>query len=319
MPNGRARTETADLESGIGVLRSLEEVYEEDATGTLKETYGDIKETLRVPFVNALFRVLAAGPPFLVPAWGDAHPIVSSLAFEERADRLRRFAAERIKDTPEGLVSGLPDSEEVPMRAYLDSVHYVLPKLALVAELFDRLVAGETGGSVDLPKEPVPTGIAKDTGNAPLKSRDEAGPAVARTFKDIQRKHDHPIVASFYRGLANWPLFLQTAWGAVAVNVGSDDYLDLRADLQKKARELVAELRLDDAAVEAAGLRENDRQEVRDLLAVFRYRLIPDLLQDVTRIKAALDGAGFAADSRFSVTRADLHQPSHSKNRKSTT
>lgn len=319
MPNGRAHTETASLESGVEVLRSLVEVYEEDAEGTLKETYRDIKETLRVPFVNALFRVLAAGPPFLVPAWCDAHPIVSTLAFEERADRLRRYVAERIKDAPEGLVSGLPESEEVPMRAYLDSVHYVLPKLALVGELFDRIVAGETGGSVDLPDEPIPKGIAKDTGDAPLKTADQAGPAVANTFKDIQRRHDHPIVASFYRGLANWPLFLQSAWGTVAVTVGTDDYLDLRADIQHKARELVAELRLDEAAVEEAGLRESDRQELRDLLAVFRHRLIPDLLQDVTRIKAALDGVELAADSRFSVTRTDLHQPSHSKKRESTT
>jgi len=41
---------------------------------------------------------------------------------------------------------------------------------------------------------------------------------------------------------------------------------------------------------------------VRAILAVFRYRLIPDLLLDVTLIQAMFDGPHAAAHSRFTVT-----------------
>jgi hypothetical protein len=51
----------------------------------------------------------------------------------------------------------------------------------------------------------------------------------------------------------------------------------------------------------AFGVNDAQIDEIRAILAVFRLRLIPDLLLDVTLIKAALDGPEAAQSSRFSV------------------
>jgi hypothetical protein len=46
---------------------------------------------------------------------------------------------------------------------------------------------------------------------------------------------------------------------------------------------------------------EAELADIRAILAVFRLRLIPDLLLDVTLVKALLDGGEAAQSSRFSV------------------
>jgi hypothetical protein len=43
-----------------------------------------------------------------------------------------------------------------------------------------------------------------------------------------------------------------------------------------------------------------DTEEIRAICALFRFRLIPDLLIDVSLIKAMLDGPEAARVSRFS-------------------
>ncbi|WP_168210488.1 hypothetical protein [Persicimonas caeni] len=47
---------------GMALLGELPEVQAEDAPGRVAEIYDDIRATLRVPFVNFIFRALANFP-----------------------------------------------------------------------------------------------------------------------------------------------------------------------------------------------------------------------------------------------------------------
>jgi hypothetical protein len=47
-------------------------IPEQEASGEIRQLYGDIKETLGLPFVNSDYEALAKWPSFFVPAWRDA-------------------------------------------------------------------------------------------------------------------------------------------------------------------------------------------------------------------------------------------------------
>jgi hypothetical protein len=100
----------------------------------------------------------------------------------------------------------------------------------------------------------------------------------------------------FYRGLGNYPAFLEATWSGVRQHVGSDAYKQRQQALLALAETLLAREVLQKRSQPVA----DGDDSVGAILAVFRYRLIPDLLLDVTLIKAMLSGPNAAAYSRFS-------------------
>ncbi len=105
-------------------------------------------------------------------------------------------------------------------------------------------------------------------------------------------------MASYYRGLGHYPVFLGQAWQEVRQHVDTDNYRQRKRALLEFAeaysdRELVGRTPAQTTAAPDA---------VRAILAVFRYRLIPDLLLDVTLIQAMFGGPHAAAHSRFTIT-----------------
>jgi hypothetical protein len=82
----------------------------------------------------------------------------------------------------------------------------------------------------------------------------------------------------------------------VRQHVGSDAYKQRKQALLALAETLLAREVLQKRSQPAA----DGDESVGAILAVFRYRLIPDLLLDVTLIKTMLDGPDAAACSRFS-------------------
>lgn len=50
-------------------MASVNLIPEEEATGTVREVYRDIKETLGIDFVPNMYRAMAARPSFLETNW----------------------------------------------------------------------------------------------------------------------------------------------------------------------------------------------------------------------------------------------------------
>src|SRR5947209_14248478 len=57
-------TRSGDLDRGMDLLARLPEVMPEEAGPYVRLIYEDIRNTLRVPFVNTIFRVLANYPTY---------------------------------------------------------------------------------------------------------------------------------------------------------------------------------------------------------------------------------------------------------------
>src|SRR5919204_656379 len=82
-------TRSADLERGMDLLARLPEVMPDEAVPYVRLIYEDIRNTLRVPFVNTIFRVLANYPTYLSFAWSQLGPYLRKRSMERAADELR--------------------------------------------------------------------------------------------------------------------------------------------------------------------------------------------------------------------------------------
>jgi hypothetical protein len=130
-----------------------------------------------------------------------------------------------------------------------------------------------------------------------------AGAEVNAIFEDIQDRHGHPGVPSYYRGIAQKPDFLDASWSRVAPVVHSPSYKSTKHGLLEGARRATERLPLTgrDSAIEA-GVDEVQIEQLRAVLAVFRFRVIPETFIEVALIKTLLDGPDAARSSRFSFT-----------------
>jgi len=288
------------IERGMSRVRDTPDLGKEDLSEPLQSIYDDIERTLRVPFVNFIFRTLANFPDYFVPAWKALAPLLRQVACERAGDRLRLLAANEIAVEP--LANGsLSVEDRSAVAAFTDSIHYVLPKLLLTATALDRQASGDFIFRQVSPEEDaalIPHGIAQGTGKLPLLDPADADAQLRLLFQDIQDLHRHPGVASYYRGLGQYPVLLAQVWREVRRHVDTANYRQ-----RKQAVLTLAESLADSELVRHAPAPMAPAPEaVREVLAVFRYRLIPDLLLDVTLTQAMLGDPQAAAYSRFSVS-----------------
>lgn len=294
------RNREDELEHGLSLISERGEVMPDQADEQLRTCYQDIQDVLRVPFVNFLFRVLANNPEFLIPAWRALRPRLTTRAFERAANELRAMAV---------LEADVPDATGVDwtalgdwdqMRRFTDTIHYVLPKLLLVATGFNEISQGCAIGVVGTPAaDTIPLGVVEGTVKVPMFVPSQATGRLAELFEQIRQRHRHPGVASYYRALGHWPELLEALWQRVEPLVGSPAYEQRKRLLIQRAESLWNHL-----AGAAAVVKEPEADQataIHSILAVFRRRLIPDLMLDVGLIEAMLGGTDAAKRSRFSA------------------
>lgn len=68
-------------------MATIQMVAEEDATGTVKEIYDDIKAQLGIDFVPNLYRVMARKPGYLEANWNKVKAVMVG---EGKLDRLTK-------------------------------------------------------------------------------------------------------------------------------------------------------------------------------------------------------------------------------------
>ena len=292
-----------DVERGLLLIPQLGEVMLEEAGEEVRAVYEGMRANLRVPFVNFLFRVLANYPSYLVFAWSRLEPCLLTSRFEGASDDLRGRA----------LLEPVPDAADVDwaslgnlgrIRGFTDTIHYVLPKLLLVVSALDEGLAGERGAEGPPPETAVRPGVAEGTTALPMVATGKAGGRLREVLEEIRDRHGHPDVASYYRGVATWPPFLEAAWERVGPLVGAPSYAQRKRELLAAARGAALGLPLPTAEEAfAKGLSEEQADEIRAILALFRFRIIPDTFLEVPLVKAFLDGPAAARSSRFSFIR----------------
>ena len=180
----------------------------------------------------------------------------------------------------------------------------MLPKLLLVTTSFYEASFGSRGEEAKIPDKEhdsseIPLGIAEGTGKVQMINPETASERVRDLFSSIKEAHGHPLVSSYFRGIANWPDFLEESWSRIKPLVGSSDYEERKQELIEQALTTIG--KLPKAEVEKPEMDKEQSEEIRLILMAFQHKFIPEMLLDVALIKALLDGAEAAAFSRFSV------------------
>lgn len=301
MENNRNRNE--EINSGMQLAASLPDIMPDQADEQIKPVYADIKNTLRVPIVNLIFRTLANYPDYFVNIWQQLSPSLCTEAFEKAADSLRSEAL--LKPVPEASKEDWEELDDLDrLRAFNDTIHYVLPKLLIVTTAFEvaTLNSGAEGNSKSSEQtnsRTLPAGVAEGTAKVEMVDPDKASEQVQKLFESIKERHGHPLVSSYFRGLGNWPDFLEQAWSRLSPVVGSSAYEARKDKLIAQAEAIVQNMAVQEVQVKR--LNEEQKSEVRAILAAFRLKFIPEMLLDAAFIKAMLDGAEEASSSRFSA------------------
>jgi halocarboxylic acid dehydrogenase DehI len=302
----------ADPDRGAIVLDRFPEVTDAQAGVRTRAVYTDIQRSLRVPFVNGIFRALANDLEFLEAAWAEVAPFVRTERFERDADRLRRLAQLRPLPAAEDVAVDLDQVRGAErIRAYTDTVHYALPKVLLAAELLDLTLvrSPKQRRRRAIPDAELPLGPAAGATDVRHAAPKKLRGARRVLLEDIRATHDHPFVAGFYRGVAQWPLVLEAFWSVVKPTVGTGRYVDRRRDLVENAYRMAGHHAVEGIDRDQVALDEDGAQELRDLIGVYRLRIVPDLLIDATLIKSILDGGVAALESRFSAVPAATEAP----------
>lgn len=287
------------IELGMQLASTLPDIMPQQADDRIKPIYQDIQQRMRVPVVNLIFRTLANYPEYLEPAWGQVRTLAGTRDFERAADALRAEALLEPPPQASDLGAALPH-DAGKLRQFNDTIHYVLPKLLLVATALARTplehAVEPAASGLGMDTSALPESIADGSGKVEMVDPQQANAQVKRLFDAIRQRHGHPLVSSYYRGMANWPDFLEAAWRVVSPRVDTPDYAARR------------QLLIDRAAAQAEGwapvsvtVAPAAQVEVSAILAAFRMRFIPEMLLDVALVKSLLDGADAARRSRFSA------------------
>lgn len=285
-------------EQGMQLVARLPDIMPQQADERMKPIYEDIQQILRVPFVNLIFRTLANYPDYLEAAWREVRALASCLEFEQAANELRKMAL--LPKSPEPSDMRLdPPADMERIRAFNDTIHYVLPKLFLIvtalAKASARGEAAQASSDFKGGLSPMATGIAPGTDKVQMVDPESADQRIKELFEQIKEKHGHPLVSSYYRGLANWPDMLESIWKAIAPHVGSTEYYEKRQALIEHARSCVDNWPQISVKADA-----NAQADIEAILAAFQLRFIPEMLLDAVLIKSLIDGSGAATASRFS-------------------
>ena len=115
------------------------------------------------------------------------------------------------------------------IRGFTDTIHYVLPKLLLVVSAFDEGLIGVSGTASRPSQAAFRPGVVAGTTVLPMVTASEASGRLRKVLEEIRKRHGHPDVASYYRGIANWPPFLEAVWDTVR-KTGSSSLLILMAN-----------------------------------------------------------------------------------------
>ena len=185
----------------------LAELNEADATGDIARIYADVRRLCAVPYVSALYRVLATRPGVLPWAWSAVSPALENGTAQEAGWHVAAdLPLEPLPPIPrEALrVWGVDASAEQAVRNICHGFVRVAPVNMVFAGLLKRFIAGDTPNGksasatwqppADIPAPPLLVDPAK---------LDAAQRGVLMRFATTSG--GQPFVPGLYRMLAHWP------------------------------------------------------------------------------------------------------------------
>lgn len=272
-------------------------IREQEAPPDIKKVYEEIKESLGLSYVGAIFQVYAAIPRFLPLHWNHLRPIVQGGPFFGLCDRLRADAYTRAHnyfDIPD-LCGKLHDLNFSPgakeeLSDTVEQFYFGDPLFLLIAVAQQQAFEGAVGSaSQDAPAFDHPVFSKKPV----LVDDQSASPEVIKIFEEMKRDLGLPIVVSDFRAIARWPDFLRSYWALLHPLLSSPLYQECQYGVRETAwnlaRELPGPYELTVAQMTEAGMKEDDIASVVRLTQAFTRGFSGSLL-NIALAKIGVEG-----------------------------
>ena len=296
----------------LQTMHKFPQVEHQDATGALKETFDDIEDTLRVPWVAFACRVMSNFPGFLPQAFCIAKPHHSTRYAERAADALRRSAvmpSAGLRDPRPSLRAlGWTEEKIRELILVLDAFNYGNPKYLLLITGWSEAMQGRHPAGKSLSPEdaaPIPRGKPREVPSMHhMVDEDSASADVLALYRRIKDIHYHHGPSSDYRLLANYPDYLRQALtDAIAPVARTAEYDARQRDLIVQARDWVRTLPGPVGVGPEALFATCSPRDIAGLTGLlFMYqRFIADITIDIIRLKQAFDGDAAAGASPFPI------------------
>lgn len=205
------------------MIDTSEQLYEQDATGLTAGVYADLRSTFRAPFVNWIFRTLAANEPALLRhLWYQVKPMYETRAFAEYSVAYRDAVLAALDDeqvTRRFEELPISPAEFRELKGQVETFDVVCPRLALLFHVTDRCLSGETVGAEPADEEavaaPAPDWLDRDRGLRPtMVAFSDYPAALDDTVARIQAFHGgfEDGLPSIYRVFGQWPDAFAALW-----------------------------------------------------------------------------------------------------------
>ncbi|MCL4499424.1 MAG: halocarboxylic acid dehydrogenase DehI family protein [Chloroflexi bacterium] len=276
-------------------------IGDEEADDMTAGIYGDIRETLRIPWTPTIFQALASYPNYLSLAWRTIKPAVGTDEFRSDGFGIREAAEvdvqakhKPLRTLADTAAVGLDDDDLDHIRDAIHVFKYGNPKLAIIANALYRSFQGATVGSGDRSNPAELTNEERYIREVPLEiiEENEAGEDVRGIYDDIKTALDMPIVNTDYKALAQWPGFLELAWHDLKEAM-KEEWYEMVVDgvwklSSQLANDLTVPITLDRNSVMAAGVSEDDLDALENVIDLFASGL-PGLIVNISHFSNTID------------------------------
>lgn len=275
----------------------LKLVSESEASGRTREIYGEIKQTLGVPQVNAIFQAFAVYPAFLDLFWQTVRPAAETQPFFRLGDRLRAEAYTRVYNyfpVPDlgsaVCAQSLSGETRLAIGETVDLFHYLDPLLLLVAAALMQSFEGPVG-------QPCGDGVPAEHPvffcRPLLVGEETAPPQTKAVYEDMKHTLRVPALSTAYQAFARFPAFLESYWGALKPAILSPLYHLSRTGVRDTAWSLLpefpAQVELSPGQLSEAGISDDDITAVMRIAEVF-VGALSCLVMNVALAKIGLEG-----------------------------
>jgi hypothetical protein len=244
-----------------------------DATAVLAVVREDIRQTLRMGWIDPTLDSLAAHPLFFTAAWSAMRPNVGK-SFQALARTLRAQAADVVRSNPnvpdlrKRLEDSLSEEELTRIEGCVKAAHLASVKVQIVVHAYYRAIRRDHVRSTGREEPPVRRGIPDWQRWMAFQP---APPEAQPILDEAGRAFDPAGAPSGLRLLARWPAALAGAWTELRRHRATDAWRTGAARIRRAVlgglHTLPHPIELQWTALRARGFVDANRNEVAKLLA----------------------------------------------------
>jgi Halocarboxylic acid dehydrogenase DehI len=277
-------------------------VSESEAKGETARIFVDLKDTLGIPHVSMVFRVLASLPRFFPLFWKSAKPMLQTGEFFTAAEQIRVDAHNRMQTR-----FSVPD-----LRAKLTELDFTQraqDEVKDVVELYEYVNPVLLLNMAALMEGLEQPGVAPRHGTLPAHHPSHPGRPILvderlapeptrKLYDDIKQTMGTPYLNTSYITFGRWPDFLREYWSSLKPTIGTPKYEEQRKALREfalsAARDLPEAIQLSRATLDNAGVSDDERVMAQQAIHFFLDLLSKQVL-NIAFARVGLEGGASSA------------------------